>query len=102
MRKEELAEQRSLANIAENGTGWYSRETAIKQLTDPDALLRIANSDDTDKYTHRWETNNCIHCGDCTHSIWDDLEPCNLFYDITEHTLDLRETARARLAELGK
>ncbi|MCL2863631.1 MAG: hypothetical protein FWE54_06100 [Methanimicrococcus sp.] len=77
-------------------------ETAIKKLTDPDELTEIANSNDTHKYVYKWETNECMSCGDCTRPFdrYAKMERCNLFYQVTEHTLDLRETARERLAEL--
>ena len=80
------------------------RESVIKSLTDQNILTEIINGSETE-YVYIWETiegpsftdcfgSNCVNpvsgyrCNDCP------------YYKISTNSLDLRETARERLAEL--
>jgi len=78
--------QPKLIKIAkDNKANKYERKEALEILTDKGALIEIATSKDTNKYCYIWHE-----------TVFDDHTATG----IIEHELDLRETARKRLAEL--
>ena len=117
-----IADQRALATIAKSvtvgvykrfkgdydysedyriaGSYGYLREMAIKKLTDPDVLTEIANGDE-ECYVYNGSINHIYY-------VDSDYNYCPIEYMLpvphdnwSNDTLDLRETARKRMLELG-
>ena len=96
---EKLIDQQALFDVVENHPDKDVRQAAVKRLTDFDVLTEIVSGDPA-KYTCTWETHHEVHGPDCGGSAGCQCSNDNSY--IERHTLDLREVARKRLAELNK
>ncbi|MDR0332396.1 MAG: hypothetical protein LBI15_02940 [Dysgonamonadaceae bacterium] len=106
---EKVEKQTDPKDVAINGNDGYLRKKAIRELTDPDVLIEIVNSNEN-KYLYTWEEictreipGSCTGCGLATSG--GGCQSCGSLtfpekYTVT-HTEDLRDTARERLTELG-